>query len=181
MAKYSEDLKLKVIREYLSGEGGYTFLARKHNINDKSTVRKWVKYYEHFGAEGLKRKEYPSYTVQFKMDVINYKIRTGESNFHVALAYGLSEPSLISQWLSVWRTEGSEALSKKRGRPKLKPDKPKKNISSERTIKELEEENELLRIENAYLKELRALGINIPSRLLKQKPESSKRSDIDFD
>jgi len=57
---------------------------------------------------------------------------------------------------------------------KKKSNKPKKKLTRER---ELEEEIELLRAENAYLKKLRALGIDIPSRLRKQNHESSRNSE----
>jgi len=47
--------------------------------------------------------------------------------------------------------------------------------------RELERENELLRAELAYLKKLRALGIDIPSRLRKQNYESSRTSEKNSD
>nr|WP_259544800.1 hypothetical protein [Heyndrickxia oleronia] len=57
--------------------------------------------------------------------------------------------------------------------------KQKKKNSEKKLTKEqqLEKEIELLRAENAYLKKLRASGINIPSRLLKQNRESSMNSE----
>ena len=62
MSKYSFEFKLKIVKEYLSGEGGYKYLVKKHNIangnakNGKSQVRNWVKIYQEFGEEGLYRK-----------------------------------------------------------------------------------------------------------------------------
>ena len=32
MAKYSYEFKLKVVQEYLNGEGGYNYLWKKYNI-----------------------------------------------------------------------------------------------------------------------------------------------------
>ncbi|WP_155918525.1 hypothetical protein [Heyndrickxia ginsengihumi] len=57
--------------------------------------------------------------------------------------------------------------------------KPKKNKNEKKMTKEeqLLNEIELLRAENAYLNKLRASGINIPSRLLKQNPGSSTNSE----
>ena len=57
--------------------------------------------------------------------------------------------------------------------------KPKKKTTEKQLTKEqqLEKEVELLRAENAYLKKLRASGVNIPNRMLKQNPESSTNSE----
>lgn len=32
MAKYSYEIKLQVVHEYINGEGSYKYLAKKHNI-----------------------------------------------------------------------------------------------------------------------------------------------------
>ncbi|MFB5663616.1 transposase, partial [Alteribacillus sp. HJP-4] len=46
MAKYSDDFKFNVVKEYLEGSLGYRLLAKKHNIPNKQQVRKWVKAYK---------------------------------------------------------------------------------------------------------------------------------------
>ncbi|MDR4890051.1 hypothetical protein RGU12_21375 [Fredinandcohnia sp. QZ13] len=55
----------------------------------------------------------------------------------------------------------------------------KKNKNEKKLTKEqqLLKEIELLSAENAYLKKLRASGVNIPSRLLKQNTGSSTNSE----
>ena len=85
---------------------------------------------------------------------------------------------MICNWLKKWQIEGIEGLSKAKGRPKL-TNKSKKKATKKHITKEqqLEKEIELLKAENAYLKKLRASGINIPSRMLKQSPESSVNSE----
>ena len=35
MAKYSFDFKKKVVQEYLNGEGGYGYLAKKYTFEEK--------------------------------------------------------------------------------------------------------------------------------------------------
>lgn len=169
MAKYNYELKLKVVTAYLAGEGGYKSLADHFSIANESTVRKWVKVYEAMGEDGLKRrKSTKTYSVQFKLDVLQYKLRTEESYQSVALKYGLHEPSIIANWMRIWREKGIDGLSKPKGRPPMsKEKKPKKSDSTLTREKQLEREIELLRAENAYLKKLRASGINIPSRLRK--------------
>ena len=42
---YSRELKLKIIKEYLNGEGSFRYLALKYNISSHKIVRKWVLKY----------------------------------------------------------------------------------------------------------------------------------------
>jgi transposase-like protein len=53
MAKYSFELKQKVVQAHLSGEGGYKYLAKKYAIVSESVVKRWVKAYKKFGSDGL--------------------------------------------------------------------------------------------------------------------------------
>src|SRR5699024_5827857 len=179
MVKCDEGFKQQVVDAYLSGEGGYASIAKKFGVRSKTNVAKWVSAFKQFGKEGLLRKKFPTtYPVQFKLDVLNYKLRTGESFDSVAVKFGIHEPPMIVNWMRSWQKEGIEGLSKLRGRPSMS-NKPRKKMSNKKLTKEqqLEKEIELLRAENAYLKKLRASGINIPSRLLKQNPESSMNSE----
>lgn len=51
---YSEDLKIAVSREYLTGDLGYGALAVKHNLPGGNTVRHFVKWYKrHYPDPGL--------------------------------------------------------------------------------------------------------------------------------
>ena len=169
MAKYNFEFKLAVVNAYLAGEGGYKSLAEQFSIANKSTVTKWVKIYEAMGEAGLKRRKTDkSYSVQLKSDVLQYKLRTEESYQSVALKFGIHEPSIIANWMRIWREKGIDGLSKPKGRPSMnKKKKQKKDDKMLTKEQQLEREIELLRAENAYLKKLRASGINIPSRLRK--------------
>lgn len=179
MVKYDEGFKQKVVHAYLAGEGGYAALATRFGVPSKTNIRKWVSAFQEFGKQGLVTKEADaSYPVQFKLDVLNYKLRTRDSFEEVARKFGITEPPLILNWWRKWQTEGVEGLSRSRGRPSMS-NNPKKNKNEKKLTKEqqLLKEIELLRVENAYLKKLRASGINIPSRLLKQNPELSMNSE----
>ncbi|MDT2835295.1 transposase, partial [Vagococcus carniphilus] len=56
MAKYNFELKIKIIKEYLDGEGGYNYLAKKYGVKSKTQIENWVRVYKEFGEEGLLRK-----------------------------------------------------------------------------------------------------------------------------
>lgn len=183
MTKYDEGFKRRVVDAYLAGEGGYKLLAKRFGVRSKVNITNWVKAFKEFGAQGLMlKKTHETYPVQFKLDVLNYKLRTGDSSQEVALKFGINNPAMISSWLSKWQTEGIEGLSRAKGRPTLSNKSKKKAIEKQLTKEQqLEKEIELLKVENAYLKKLRASGINIPNRLLKQNQESSVNSEKSSD
>jgi transposase len=187
MAKYSEKFKHLVVKEYQEGGLGYDMLAYKHGMTSSSPIKRWVKLYEKFGIEGLMRKRQKRiYSVQFKLDVLRFMERTGSSETDTALHFGLMNPPIISSWKRVFREGGAEALEKPKGRPPMS-DKAKKRQNKQDDEKEmtyeqkLERENELLRLENEYLKKLRAFQMDPDSYLEKHKQRyhsnSKKRSD----
>lgn len=168
MVKYDTTFKLRTVKAYLAGEGGYLTIAKKYGVPSEANIRKWIRIYLKYGKKGLERKKKNrKYPVQFKISVIEYKLRTGESFNNIALNFNIPEPSLVYSWYKVWQSKGIDGLSKQKGRPSMS--KKPKNKSVEKLTKEqqLEKEIELLRAENAYLKKLRASGINIPNRLRK--------------
>src|SRR5699024_9513187 len=46
MVKYSEEFKLKIIKEYLKGSLGYKLLAKKYQIPHESSIKSWVRNYK---------------------------------------------------------------------------------------------------------------------------------------
>jgi len=179
MVKYDEGFKLKVVHAYLAGEGGYASLATRFGVPSKTNIRKWISAFQEFGEHGLVTKKVNAiYPVQFKLDVLNYKERTRDSFKEVARKFDIPEPTLIINWWRKLQTEGVEGLSKSKGRPSMS-NNPKNKKYEKKLTKEqqLLKEIELLRAELAYLKKLRASGINIPNRLLKQNPESFMNSE----
>ncbi|SEU07464.1 transposase, partial [Salinibacillus kushneri] len=99
VVKYDEGFKQNVVNAYLAGEGGYASLAKRFGIRSKTNIRKWVSAFRQFGEQGLTtKKASTNYPVQFKLDVINYKVRTGDSLEDVARKFGITEPPLILNW-----------------------------------------------------------------------------------
>ncbi|MEH7226814.1 helix-turn-helix domain-containing protein [Bacillus sp. JJ1566] len=176
MAKYSEQFKLMVVREYKEGKLGYELLAKKHDVKSHNQIKKWVKSFEKFGMDGLARKQHNKvYSVQFKMDVLDYMKNTGASIMDTALQFGIPSPPLITTWKKTFLEEGIEALGKPKGRPPMSDNAKKRNTkksTEERELtyqQKLERENELLRLEVEYLKKLRAFQMDPESYLEKHK------------
>ena len=143
MAKYSIAFKKKVTNFYK--DNGQSETLRVYNISN-TALHKWVRQSK---SGEFMRKQNKKYTVQDKLDIIAYLKDNGaietERNFNIS-------HSVFDKWERTLHEEGSEALGiEHRGR---KSKGPKKDVNKD---KDLLEENRLLRMENDYLKKLKAL------------------------
>ena len=168
MSKYSFEFKKKVVLDYLNGKGGYEYLAKKYNIPSDIGVRTWVAAYKTFGDEGLKiSREKKYYSFEFKLQVVELYLTTEVSYKDLAMSVGIKNPAMIAKWVNDYRSVGPGALHPKRKGRKTKVTKPdkeqlpqnEKEKADEKHLEQLEAENLRLRIENAYLKELRRLRL----------------------
>ena len=184
MAKYSFEFKRKIVNEYLNGKAGYWTLSATYGI-DTHVIRHWVNNYNHFGEQGLMRsRQKNSYSFDFKLYVVELYLTSELSYQELALQVGLTNPGLITRWVMDYRTAGPEALKQKKKGRKRSMDKDKiareiENCESDgqnELLKQLQEENLHLRIENAFLKEARRLRLEEEALLRKQR-ESSTASE----
>ncbi len=191
MAKYSFEKKKDLVLAYLSGHGSYKDLGSSCNINP-NIIRRWVLAYKEFGDEGLFRsRKNIAYTLDFKLHVVELYLTTEISYQELALSVGINNPPLITKWVNDFRIAGPDALRAKQKGRKSSLETPKKTKSEDQPIinsadnnaeriKQLEDELIKLKIENAYLKELRRLRLE-EEALLKKKRESSKASEENSD
>lgn len=185
MAKYDYEFKKKIVNAYMNGEGGKQFLANKYGIKSPQDVMKWVNAFKSFGNEGLMRsRKKETYTFEFKLHVVELYLSTEVSYQELALSVGINNPPLVTKWVNDFRIAGPDALRPKRKGRCSKVSKPKESKSANiktvsnnsEYLKQLEDENLKLRIENAYLKELRRLRLE-EEALLKKQRESSTASE----
>ncbi|ARM71768.1 ISBmu5a transposase [Listeria monocytogenes] len=181
MTKYDTGFKYQVVQAYLSGEGGRNFIAKKYGVKASTNVRKWVRQYEVLGYSGLeRRKNKQEYSMNFKLDVLHYYYQSGLDMERVAIKFNLPSTQCLSIWKKQFNTHGIDGLKpKQKGRPSMsKQSESQKSIQKKKSREqELERELELLRAELAFIKKLRALGIDIPDRLKNESLESSTRSE----
>ena len=189
MAKYTFEFKKQIVMDYINGGGGTQFLAKKYGIPNHSQLQRWVASYKKFGDAGLMRsRKNNKYTFEFKLHVVELYLSTEVSYQELALSQGINNSLLITKWVKDFRIAGPDALRpKKKGRKKTLDSKNKDKTVVQSTeviqvdtsagyIKQLEDELLKLRIENAYLKELRRLRLE-EETLLKKQRESSTASE----
>lgn len=184
MRKYSEEFKEKVVRAYLNGEGGYARLAKEYGMPSIGPLQRWVAAYQKYGLEGIARSQAKKkYTFEFKLSVVKLYMAQKTSYQKLALQVGVKHPSCIVRWVQDYRIAGPEALKPKGkgGRGTVKKRKKKASSVAEKEpmdgeyLKQLEAENRKLRIEVAYLKEVRRLRLE--GSPLNKKRESSTASE----
>lgn len=174
---------------YLNGEGGYTYLANFYGIPSKTRIQEWVAAYQKFGNEGLFRsRQQAKYSFEKKLSVVELYLSSEISYQDLALQEGITNPCMIVNWVNRFRAAGPEALRpRKKGRKKTldksktdsKVQETKQRIidTSAEHVKELEDELFKLRIENAFLKELRRLRLEDEAKMREQLESSTVSED----
>ena len=192
MAKYDFEFKKKVVLAYLKGEGGRNFLAEKYGIASSQQIIEWVNNYNKFGDDGLKRsRKKENYSFEKKLSVVELYLSSEISYQDLALQEGITNPALITNWVKCFRVAGPDSLRPHKKGRKIALDKPVEDnlntpvketsvdISAEH-VKELEDELIKLRIENAFLKELRRLRLEDEAKM-RERLSSSTASEENSD
>lgn len=137
MSKYSPEFKAKIVSEYLTGKSS-SELNNHYHIPQRQ-IRKWVQMFRLNGPQALKRRRRKrSFTLDFKLSVINYYQTHEESLAEVGTKFDLL-PSQISLWISAFRSDGIEAL-----KPHRKGRSPKVNKKhNQKHLRHLFEKNEV--------------------------------------
>ena len=188
MSKYSFEFKKKVVKAYLNGEGGYGYLSKTYGVPAQSNIEKWVYNYQKFGDVGLIRsRKNQTYSFEKKLSVVELYLSSEISYQDLALQEGITNPSMIVNWVNRFRVTGPDALRPhKKGRRKTleKPEKKSSALpiespvdTSAEHVKELEDELLKLRIENAFLKELRRLRLEDEAKMRERRESSTASED----
>jgi len=138
----------------------------------------------------LRSRKNANYSFEYKLHMVELYLSSEVSYQELALSLKINNPALLNKWVNDYRIAGPDALrSKKKGRKKsLGLSDKEKNIpsSSKSTpvdtsaehVKQLEDELLNLRIENAYLKELRRLRLEDEARLSERQESSTASEEI---
>ena len=118
MSKYSFEFKKKVVKAYLNGEGGYGYLSKTYVV--PRNIEEWVHNYQKFGDEGLIRsRKNQTYSFEKKLSIVELYLSSEISYQDLALQEGITNPSMIVNWVNRFRIAGPDALRPhKKGRSK---------------------------------------------------------------
>lgn len=158
--KYNYEFKLRCVEEVLRKHRSVNSVAHENSVAS-SNLNCWIKFYIEFGNEGLlPRQKNSSYSVNFKLKVLQAIENKSISLSKACLTFNIPRESTITSWQRKYEIEGTAGLQlKPKGRPatmnfKRKQRKTDKPLTRE---EELLKELEYLRAENEILKKFNAL------------------------
>ena len=125
---------------------GYSLekLSNKFGINN-SNLRYMIKLIDRY------------YSPELKQEMINKVLHEGWTKDRVSLEYGLPSRTILLNWLEKYKKNAYTIVEKTRGRVPKMGRKRKKTWEEMTELERLQEENERLRTEVAYLKKLKEL------------------------
>jgi transposase len=161
MAKYSNRQKIGAARDYCSGQLGLRQVAQRHGVNVAS-LRLWAAAYRLHGAKGVVAKERKFYNADFKLSVLQRMHSEKLSCRQAAALFNIRRHDMIGAWKRAYEAGGVVALYPGAQTAVMskesKPSSAEKLSDETRTREELINELNQLRMENAYLKKLKALA-----------------------
>lgn len=183
MSKYDLAFKLAVIAAYDAGGLSLREVGAKFGL-DHSPVRQWIALYKRHGLAGLETKHQRN-SGAFKLFVLQRIWQDGLSHRQAGIQFNIHNISSIADWQHRFDEGGEAALEpqhtrhSRSGRPKSMPLSPDDMpvtaadialpVEDTRSREELMAELQQLRMENDYLKKLRALRLEA-EKTAKSKP-----------
>ena len=161
--KYSTELKLQAVTDYLTGKGSYETLRKKYEILSTRQLRNWVKWYnghrefkERSTAKGeIYMTKGRKTTQEERAEIVAFCI---EHNYDYGLTvetYNVSYQQIYA-WVRKYEEGGVDKLKDNRGRTKPVEEMTEvEKLKAEMKI--LEAKNRQLEIENAFIKKLQEL------------------------
>ncbi len=102
--KLTANQKIRIVKEYLEGGIGRTFLARKYGISEWA-VRNYITIYEEQGAAVfLNNKQNKVYTTELKQKAVQAYLNGKGSLAKIAAKYGLRSDRELRDWIKVYNS-----------------------------------------------------------------------------
>ena len=161
--KYSKELKMQAVTDYLSGKGSQQEICNKYKIRGRKQLRDWIKWYnghqefkkpssakgEIYMTKGRKT------TQEERAEIVAFCIEHGKDYGLTIETFNVSYQQIYS-WVKKYEEKGVEGLTDRRGKTKPEPE-----LTEEERLRQ---ENKILQakikdqeMEIALLKKLREL------------------------
>lgn len=121
--KYSNEIKITAVEEYLDGKSTYFDICKKYKIVSKRQLRKWISIYnshEEFKLSkniGVFMTKGRSTTLEERIEIVAYCIENNKDFNKTASKYEVSYQQVYS-WVSKFKNSGIDGLIDKRDQRK---------------------------------------------------------------
>ena len=161
--KYSTEIKLQAVQDYLSGKGNLEKISKKYEIVHYSSLQQWIKWYN--GHKGIKEQSSAKgeiymtkgrkTTQEERTEIVAFCIEHGKDYGLTVETYKVSYQQIYA-WVKKYEEKGVNGLTDRRGKSK-----PESELTEEERLRQ---ENRILQakikdqeMEIALLKKLREL------------------------
>lgn len=144
--RYSKELKLEAVKDYLSGLGSQDDICAKYEIRSKAKLQLWISLYNSHnelkshgtGGIGIMTKGRAT-TYNERIDIVKYCIEQDKNYAKTAEKFQISYQQIYA-WIKKYESNDIEALLDNRGKRKLESKMPE--------LEKLKAKNKLLEAEN---------------------------------
>ena len=157
---YSEEIKQKAVKDYVSGRGSLLSVASRYHIRSGNLLLRWVKAYNCHGEitrkEGEEEMARKGYTLEERYQAVKEHLEQGKSVLEIAAEYRVEETT-VRTWVKKYQTVGISGLEDRRGQRTAQ--QTPRTADEELRVRnaQLEREIYLLKMENDLLKKLQEL------------------------
>ena len=161
---------------------GQTFnqLSKRFGV-DASGLKYMTRLIERYGIEIIKKGKNRYDSPELKQEMIDKVLLEDRSQQSVSLDYCLPSGGMLPNWIAQYKKNGYTLLEKRRGRVPKMGRKRKKTWKEMTELERLQEENERLRTEVAYLKKLKELEERDEALHRERQKQLEKWFQEDFD
>lgn len=161
--KYSKEMKLQAVKDYLNGEGSYETLKEKYKLRSSTQLKNWVMWYnghkefkERSSAKGeIYMTKGRKTTQEERAEIVAFCIEHGKDYGLTVETFKVSYQQIYT-WVKKYEEKGVNGLTDRRGKAK-----PENELTEEDRLRQ---ENKILQakikdqeIEIALIKKLREL------------------------